>query len=271
MTVWTPWMANAGARRRGHHAGEARNSGGLAVTNTATMSPAAPPQLTADEVTRLRSRSGSPRLRPGARQSRIVTRRRRSAVRRPRRTSPPPRLGRIQRLHLLAGSPGCEPCPGQVVLARSSGPATATTPVTDESASRSEESQRQRGRGLAVRSPRRSPRCAGCARGGDLGQRPGPHCLGGRDSAGRAEGPPRRRTAQRLQRRVLARPRCRGLRRSRLRPLRRPAGRLPPRGAHRQLVGSQPDVAILDVRLPDGDGVTVCRDIRSAVSPPRPA
>jgi DNA-binding NarL/FixJ family response regulator len=30
----------------------------------------------------------------------------------------------------------------------------------------------------------------------------------------------------------------------------------------------RPQVAILDVRLPDGNGVTVCRDIRSAITPP---
>lgn len=30
----------------------------------------------------------------------------------------------------------------------------------------------------------------------------------------------------------------------------------------------RPDVAIMDVRLPDGEGVQVCRDIRAAVEPP---
>ncbi|GAB3899676.1 hypothetical protein GCM10029964_085930 [Kibdelosporangium lantanae] len=30
----------------------------------------------------------------------------------------------------------------------------------------------------------------------------------------------------------------------------------------------RPDVAILDVRLPDGEGVEVCRDIRASMEPP---
>ena len=36
------------------------------------------------------------------------------------------------------------------------------------------------------------------------------------------------------------------------------------RGAHR-IPLAKPDVAILDVRLEDGDGIEVCRDVRSAL------
>ena len=37
------------------------------------------------------------------------------------------------------------------------------------------------------------------------------------------------------------------------------------RSAVAMVASAQPDVAVLDVRLPDGDGVTICREIRSAV------